>query len=259
MPVARRNGELGVPSSVLNAKAGRQQRLFCNNSVRWPISWFEPTCSPRAIINTREAHGGADAVATSKEILDELDPQERERLGPLLVRAEQGDATALPELRAALDQLPQLWSHYGDLSRIAAEAWVDRAAGANLLLREALDRKLAALRAELAGPSPSALEQVLADQMALAWLQTCHVNATVAQARMGEPYAERKLALQRQESSLRRLVTATKQLALVRKLLRPPVSPFDVALRDVPEEAAVSRRRALGPRAQSRSRASVLN
>jgi hypothetical protein len=198
-------------------------------------------------------------VATTKQILDGLEPQELERLGPLLARAEQGDPTALSAVREALDRLPQLWQHYGDLALHARQAWVDRAAGGNLLLRETLDRKLEAVRAELAGPAASPLERLLADQIALCWLQSSYTDAVAARARKGEAPAHQKLALQRQESSLRRLVTATKQLALVRKLLRPSVSPLDVALRDVAEEVATPSRKAPGPRVPSRTQRAVLN
>lgn len=198
-------------------------------------------------------------MPTTKQILDELDPQELERLGPLLVRAEQGDPTALPAVREALDRLPQLWQHYGDLALHARQAWVDRAAGGNLLLREALDRKVEAVRAELAGPEASPLERLLAEQIALCWLHSSYTDAVAARARKGEAPVNQKLALQRQESSLRRLVTATKQLALVRKLLRPSVSPIDVALRDVPEAVATPGRTAPGPRVPSRTQRAVLN
>lgn len=188
-------------------------------------------------------------MPTTQQILNQLDPQELDRLGPLLVRAEQGDPTALPELRQALDQLPELWAHYGDLALHARQAWVDRAAGQNLLLREALDRRLEAVRAELAGPEAPPLERLLAEQVATCWLQSAYADAAAAQARTREALGERKLALQRQESAQRRLLAALKQLAVVRKLPRPEVSPLDVALRGVSEGAAVRGNSAGGRRA----------
>ena len=40
-----------------------------------------------------------------------------ERLQTLVKRAEQGDESALPELRVALDANPWIWERYGDLAQ----------------------------------------------------------------------------------------------------------------------------------------------
>ena len=74
-----------------------------------------------------------------------------ERLQALVKRAEQGDESALPELRAALDTNPWIWERYGDLARQSQAAWLQLIAGPNLLLRESVERKAEQLRAELAG------------------------------------------------------------------------------------------------------------
>ena len=205
-----------------------------------------------------EANGGI-AVSKPKKMLEGLDPQEQEQLCSLLAQAEQGDPAALPAVRQALDRHPELWQRYGDLALHARQAWVDRAAGANLLMRECIDRKLDALRAELVGPEASPLERLLAEQIVLCWLQSAYADATVAQVPREEALATLKLKMQRQESAQRRLLAATKQLALVRKLLRPAVSPVELALRSVPEQTAVPSGLAAGPRAHRRTGAGVLN
>jgi hypothetical protein len=191
--------------------------------------------------------------------LEALPDATLERLRGILARAEQGDASALPEVRQALAQFPELWQRYGDLALHARQAWVDRAAGANLLMREALDRKLDALRGELVGPEASPLERLLGEQIVICWLQSAYADATVAQVQRGEALATLKVMMQRQESAQRRLLAATKQLALVRKLLRPAVSPVELALRGVPEQAAVSSSLTGGLRTQRRTVAGTLN
>jgi hypothetical protein len=76
----------------------------------------------------------------------------RKRLQGLVRRAEQGDETALPELRAALDANPWVWERFGDLARQSEAAWLRLIAGPNLMLRESVQRKAGQLRTELAGP-----------------------------------------------------------------------------------------------------------
>jgi len=54
---------------------------------------------------------------------------------------------------------------FGDLGRRAKMAWIDVAAGDNLLRREALTRQVAALEREIAGTSPNGLERLLAERI----------------------------------------------------------------------------------------------
>jgi hypothetical protein len=152
----------------------------------------------------------------------------REGLARLFERATQGDRSVLPELREALDANPEFWEQYGDLS-LQAEASVGvLAAGSNLLLGEALKRKLQALKAEL-GASRSAVEGLLAGRVVVTWAQVHHYDALAAQALVGSP---RLRELQRlQDAAHRRHLSALKTLAVVHKLLTPAPSPVQVASR----------------------------
>src|SRR4051794_38495579 len=113
----------------------------------------------------------------------EAKPTPDEGLTRLLERAEAGDRAVLPALRRLLDCSPDLWRFCGDVARNAEVAGADLVAGSTLLLREALPRRLAALKAELAGPSSPPLERLLADRVAANWLQVGHADAAFAQAR----------------------------------------------------------------------------
>src|SRR5437763_879687 len=96
----------------------------------------------------------------------------------VLERAEGGDRSALPALQMLLDAKPEVWRAYGDLARVAEEAWVDLAAGPNLLLAELLRRWLAELKAELlAGSAASPLERLLVGRIATSWLQAAYADA----------------------------------------------------------------------------------
>jgi hypothetical protein len=90
-----------------------------------------------------------------------------EQMRLLLERAEGGDRSAQPALAMLLDATPEVWRSYGDLARVAQDAWVELVAGPNLLLKESLRRKLAELKSELL-PSPAAspLEQLLVERVA---------------------------------------------------------------------------------------------
>jgi hypothetical protein len=152
-------------------------------------------------------------------------------------RAEQGDEAALPELRVALDANPWCWNRYGDLGRQAQAAWLELIGGKNLMLKESVGRRAEELRAELAGPEPSPLERLLVERVVSCWLQTSYADAAYAQLKGASP-AQHTAALRRQNSAQQRFVLAVKGLATVRKLLRPGLSPLDLALRPVPEQPA---------------------
>ncbi len=144
-----------------------------------------------------------------------------EHVQRLLARAMQGDLTVLAALRALLDGTPELWQRVGDLAQHAEVSMLRLAAGTSLLGLEAMQRKLADLKRELAGPSPSVIERLLIDRIGVCWLQVHHADMEVAEGlgRTLTPqgvYAQRRL-----DSAHKRYLHAIRQLAVVRNLLRP--------------------------------------
>ena len=136
----------------------------------------------------------------------------------LLGRAAGRDPEALPELRAVLDRRPKLWRRLGDLAAHVELAWVGEVAGPNVALAEMLTRKVAELKRELGGPTPSTLERLLIDRVAACWLQIHH--ADLAAARPVDATAEgRERLRKRQEAAERRHAGAVEALARVRRLL----------------------------------------
>jgi hypothetical protein len=125
--------------------------------------------SDKTIPNKSEAPGVANVPNNPQD--QKTDHLTGEDLNRLLERAEKGDLTVLPLLRRVLDEFPAIWEGYGDLSLQAQGALVKLAGGNNLLMCESLMRKLSALRSELVGESPSALEKLLAGRIASSWLQ----------------------------------------------------------------------------------------
>ena len=161
------------------------------------------------------------------------------RLAELVQRAQQGDLSVLPLLRDALVADPSIWQEYGDLAAQAQEAWLQLLAGTDYMLAESVRLKLGALRHELGAEGASPLEKLLIERIVACWLQTHYADALYAQARGPQSTASvRQELMKRQESSQRRYLAAIKQLALVRKLLRPALSPLQLALGTVSEDAA---------------------
>ena len=119
-----------------------------------------------------------------------------ERLQRLVERAEGGDESVMPELRAALNANPWVWERYGDLAQQSMAAWLQLIAGSNLLLQESTRRKAEQLRAELAGPAPSPLERLLVERVVACWLQTNYADAAYAQLKGTNP-AQHTTALRR--------------------------------------------------------------
>jgi hypothetical protein len=166
-----------------------------------------------------------------------------EDVAQLLERAEKGDVTVLPLLRRLLDESPEIWRGYGDLSLQAQGALVKLAGGDNLLMCESLMRQMAALKAELMGESSSPLEKLLAGRVAACWLQTAYYDALVAQNQKCT-LAQTKLLLQQQEAAHRRHLSAVKTLATLRKLLTPPRSPVEIATKLAGERSGLRLREA---------------
>jgi hypothetical protein len=152
----------------------------------------------------------------------------RKKIEELVRRAEQGDASVMPQLARILDMAPSMWRSYGDLGARVEATWLSMMAGQNLMLRESWRRELAELRAEVGGDAPSPLERLLAGRVAAAWMQVQCADAGAATVQGGP---EEAIALRRQNAAQKRLLQATRTLAVVRRLLQPRVSPVQVATR----------------------------
>jgi hypothetical protein len=164
-----------------------------------------------------------------------------ERVQALVDRAVKGDRTVLPELSHVLDRHPEMWRDCGDLALQATEAWLKLTAGNDLLALESLRRKAKELNHEIAGEHPSPLERLLAERVAATWLQVNYADLAYSQGnRAGASSALVRSLIERQESAQRSHLAAVKQLALVRKLLKPAPSPSE--LLNAKTEAAAPRK-----------------
>ena len=161
-----------------------------------------------------------DLVKPTKKLTDE----ERERLSALTHKAQNGDRKALAEASRMLTE-HRLWHVVGDMGRYAQDAWLDAAAGNNLLARRGLEEQLRELRNGLREAGDSPLERVLIDRLVACWLQ-----ANYADWQHGEllkkgsyKFTEGRYSEDRQDRAHRRLLQAARTLATVRRLLAPAV------------------------------------
>jgi hypothetical protein len=150
----------------------------------------------------------------------------------VLAQAEAGDATVLPRLRHLLDGRPDLWQVAGDLARNAELSWLLLITGTDLRARECLDRKVQALKAELAGPDPSPLERLLVERITACWLMVHYADGYYAQLK-DQPVllALANDAERRQGRYQSRYLAAIRTLATVRKLMARAPSPLEIATR----------------------------
>src|SRR5262249_40582292 len=154
-----------------------------------------------------------------------------EEVRKLLKRARGGDASTLPVLRRMLQDPEAVDLFGGDLAFQAEQSLIGAAAGEDLAFKEALTRKLALLRAELAGPNPTPVERLLVERIVACWLQVQDADVRYAQAKnlsldWGDYYQRRM------DRAHKRYLAAIKTLALVRKLA-VPVLQVNIARKQV--------------------------
>jgi hypothetical protein len=139
----------------------------------------------------------------------------------LVRRAEAGDKGAMTALRPRINRTPGAWEMAGNLAIKAETTLVNVAAGQDEMLREALTRKLAMLKEELAGGTP--LERLLGERVVACWLQVYYTDALYAKRLNDATWAESEYFQRRQERAHRLYLSAIRTLAQVRRLLVPAV------------------------------------
>ena len=158
----------------------------------------------------------------SKEKNELKAPDTPEAMLAIIERAQSGDEKAMPALREMLDRVPAIREVLGaDLDR-TVEHSISKSLGGedNLAFREAIKRKLSALREELEGPTPSPTERLLVDRVVACWLQVQEADLRYAQAGNCS-FEQANYHLKRQDRAHRRFLSAMKTLAMIRKLGLP--------------------------------------
>ena len=150
-------------------------------------------------------------VVVKREVAGGLTEEETERAVELAVRADQGDSNALAELTKVRKGLPAkssniLKNHVR--SRILSGATRDD----QHFTRWTLEKDTELLERHLAGPNPSPLESLLAEQAATCFLQLQVANAQAWGPQVYEPFWKRT------ERCHKMMMETLKVLAYIRKV-----------------------------------------
>ena len=139
----------------------------------------------------------------------------------LMTRANEGERPAVVELRELCEGHPELWAGIGNLAAQAQASLIQAIAGKNEVVAEAIGRRAAELRRELAGAEPTPLERLLVSRIVACWLQLHYAEMRYTQS-LGKLTMEQGEYHQRTiDRAQKRYLAAIKALAQVRRLLMP--------------------------------------
>jgi hypothetical protein len=160
-------------------------------------------------------------VSPKKRKIDIENPSEliedKAKLMDLLERAQDGDKTALPTLKKVLDEEPKI-ARFVNLARDAELSMVRTMSGDDLYSQEAVPRNLSEMRREIAGENPSPLERLLAERIALCWLQIQYFEIVYAQNLQKMTIIQSDYHQRRIDKAHRRYLSAIRALAQIRKM-----------------------------------------
>jgi hypothetical protein len=141
-----------------------------------------------------------------------------DRVNALVRKAQAGDKEAMSQLRKLMDH-PVTKKMFFDLARRVRESLIEKFARDDCVLRELIEREVGQLRAELLGPDPTAAERLLAERVAIGWLEV-----HTAERQLGNRSLDDAAFWQRQvDHAHRRFLAALRTLATLRRLPRPAV------------------------------------
>jgi hypothetical protein len=148
-------------------------------------------------------------------------PKTTDEFRALLKRAHAGDETTLPVVQKMLENPAHIASFGGNLAEQVVSSFAEAMGGKNLAFREALRRKLEAMRVELLGDSPTPVERLLVERVAVCWLQVQDSELRFTQYQKDLSIRQGDYHQRRIDAANRRFLAAVKALALVRKLVLP--------------------------------------
>jgi hypothetical protein len=160
----------------------------------------------------KKANSAARNTVSTSELIED-----KGKLMALIDRAQDSDEEALPVLRKVLDEAPRI-ARFVDLTRTVERSIVERFSGNDVFAKEAMPRNLKAMRKEIAGENPSPLERLLAERIAVCWLELQYFEAIYAQNMHKLTITQSDYHQRRIDKAHRRYLSSIKALAQIRKM-----------------------------------------
>ena len=176
----------------------------------------------------RRINSGNDEVAPTVVL-----PKTVDEMRQIVELANAGNESVLPQVRELLEIGGQVAIEVlrCDLVQANENLLIRQLAGDNDAHYLAIKRKAELKREELAGPNPSPIESMLIDTIVICWLQTQRADGICMHLeRM--PLAEAEFHERARDRAHRRLLSAIKTLATVRKSVAPSMQ-VNIANRQV--------------------------
>ncbi|MFO0957425.1 MAG: hypothetical protein U0800_08145 [Isosphaeraceae bacterium] len=149
-------------------------------------------------------------------------------------RAQTGDKTALPALRAILAAEPETVNRLGNMRVYAQSSLIALATKSgdrpeDFALGESMNRMIDKIRADLAGPEPTPMESLLASRAALDWFAVYlfeYFAARELQSR--QTLAQAGWQQRRLQQAHSRFLASMRTLAQVKRMLRKPAPTVQI-------------------------------
>ncbi len=138
------------------------------------------------------------------------------QLEMLNARANSREPGALKELKAFIEQHPEVWESIGDLSAASRIASITRLAGADSALREAVTRNLDCWMEELIGSNPTPIERAIREAAVSAKLAMIYAETHAASG--NDSVAVAAMKARRLERAQNRFNATLKNLAQVQRM-----------------------------------------
>jgi len=163
--------------------------------------------------------GSPDLTATSKGEIEERRATVA-KLRDLTEKAQDGDEEAALDIRKILDGSPDLaWRFIkgpGKMAELAMIGQITR--DEDLASKEVLKHQLESMRIEVAGETPSPLEQLLAERVVATWLEVQLFSGLYAMGIKGGTLSQDDHRQKRLDRAHRRHLSAIRTLAQIRKI-----------------------------------------
>jgi uncharacterized protein YllA (UPF0747 family) len=155
----------------------------------------------------------------------ELNPERRRELLDTLrttvAEAEAGSEEALDAVAKILEESPDFARFFANLANTLERSYAERISCGSPVAQKALPVRLETMRGEIAGPGSLPLERLLAERIVACWLELHYANLLYMQELPNLSLKQDDYYQKRLDRLNKRYLASIKNLAQVRKYLKP--------------------------------------